>query len=756
MDGGAPTTERVFTAVFLFAGIGVGALGFIDAHVTLNGVKGRVRCLGGVDLDAVACRSFEKLTKSPCHRRDIGEMTGADLRALFGDDAPDFVFMSAPCQGFSGLLSEEKSRSAKYEALNRLAVDGVNLVLDAWGHDGPGLILFENVPRIATRGKELLKKIRAPLRAHGYVTHEGTHNCGEIGNLAQSRERFLMVARHGRKVPVFLYQPPKRPLRPCGDVIEALPLPGERRAGRLHQMPAISLRTWLRLAAIRPGKDWRDLSTLDGEARPAWARYAVTPWHLPTGAVAGSGTNSAWGVADVRVPGAAWHDDALGVVDFADHFGAISGRPYPTNGAYSLADVRVEGRWHGGVLGVVGAGDAFGTITGNGRPACGAFSFADLRVSPRGHGMHWRVLDPASTAPTVTGVTDVQAGAPSLADLRLGSDNPNRHTAKYHVASPLAPSRALTGTDGRVGSGAPSVADVRLRAPANFGCYGVCSFSGPAGTITGNQAPGGSPTSVADLRITCTPWRNSGVLGVLSWAQPSYTVTGALDLWAGWAAVSDPRAKGEPDVEPDVAAAVEGEATHRHRGPARARSHRAAAAPLAGPWWSSDPRVPSNPRLVVRWRQADLDAAPPYLPVIPGRGDGSWHRPITLLERASLQGIPAEVDGAPLELEGTLSQVAKHIGNAVPKGAALAIAVEILRTLILASTGAFMLSSGSGVWVKRRRDGSFPLYLDDQLPKVKKRKARKVRREVARIEGRTTSSIEWADATWSSAAGVLQ
>ena len=237
-----------------------------------------------------------------------------------------------------------------------------------------------------------------------------------------------------------------------------------------------------------------------------------------------------------------------------------------------------------------------------------------------------------------------------------------------------------------------------------------------------------------------------------SWAQPSYTVTGALDLWAGWAAVSDPRAKGEPDV----AAAVEGEATHRHRGPARARSHRAAAAPLAGPWWSSDPRVPSNPRLVVRWRQADLDAAPPYLPVIPGRGDGSWHRPITLLERAALQGIPAEVDGAPLELEGTLSQVAKHIGNAVPKGAALAIAVEILRTLILASTGAFMLSSGSGVWVKRRRDGSFPLYLDDQLPKVKKRKARKVRREVARIEGRTTSSIEWADATWSSAAGVLQ
>lgn len=707
MDGNGTTAERAFTAVFLFAGIGVGALGFIDAHVTLNGVKGRVRCLGGVDLDAVACRSFEKLTKSPCHRRDIGKMTGAELRELFGEQAPDFVFMSAPCQGFSGLLSEEKSKSEKYEALNRLAVDGVNLVLDAWGCEGPGLILFENVPRIATRGRELLKKIRTPLRAHGYVTHEGTHNCGEIGNLAQSRERFLMVARHARKVPVFLYQPPKRPLRPCGEVIEALPLPGERRAGRLHQMPAISLRTWLRLAAIRPGKDWRDLSTLDGEARPAWARYAVTPWHLPTWAVAGSGTNSAWGVADVRVGGAAWHADALGVVPFSEPLGTISGRPQPSNGAYSLADVRVEGSWHSGVLGVVGAGAPFGTITGNGRPVCGAFSFADLRVG-RAFNDGYGVLDAAAPSRAITGEGGVPNGANAVADVRLNL-GAGAHTNLLAVAAMREPARAVTGAT-RPAGGAPSIA--------------------------GNQAPGGSPTSVADLRITCSPWKNSGVLGVLAWAQPSYTVTGALDLWAGWAAVADPRAAGEADV----AVAFEGEARWAvtQRPSPAARGRRSEVVPLAGPWWSSDPRVPSNPRLVVRWRQADLDVAPPYLPVIPGRGDGSWHRPITLLERAALQGLPTEVDGAPLDLEGTLSKVAKHIGNAVPKGAALAIAVEILRTLILASTGAFMLSSGGGVWVKRRPNGSFPLYLDDQLKKVKRRKARKVRKAVARIEARTT------------------
>lgn len=694
MDGSTPTlAERLFTAVFLFAGLGAGARGFLDAFVSLRNLAARVRSLGGVDVDPIACRNFQRLTGSVCHERDIGKMTAADLRALFGDIAPDVVFMSAPCQGFSGLISDEKSQAKKYQELNRLAVHGVALVTEAWGREGPGLILFENVPRIASkRGEHLLKDIRRLLRAAGYVLHEGTHNCGEIGNLAQSRERFLLVARHSRKVPVFLYQPPRQPLRPCGDVIEQLPLPGDASSGRLHRMPEISLRTWLRLAAIRPGKDWRDLSTLDGEARPAWARYAVTPFSDPTGAVAGSGTNSAWGVADVRVAGSTWRADALGVVTTAEPFGTITGRHCPTNGAFSLADVRVDGSWHCGVFGVVDGCDPFGTITGTLGPSHGAFTYADVRVSPRGHGMHWRVLGLQQHAPTVTGTTDIQAGAPSVADLRL-----------LACAYPRA--------------------------------YGVHALSAPFATVTGNVAPGGLACSVADLRITCDPWRNSGVLGVLSWERPSYCVTGSLDLWAGFAAVADPRVVEAAEVHTEEQLAEEGlVARSLRRAPRARRRGDASAAPPLGPCWSSDPRVPSNPRLVVRWHQGDLDAAPPYLPVIAGRGDGSWHRPITLLERAALQGLPSRVDGRALELEGTLSQVAKQIGNAVPVGAALAIAREMLRTLVLASTGAFMLSADAGVWVKRRRNGTFPLYLDEQLQSVAKRRRRKARRAVARIE----------------------
>ena len=42
------------------------------------------------------------------------------------------------------------------------------------------------------------------LRAYGYAVAETTHDCGELGALAQSRKRFLLVARHIEKVPPFL------------------------------------------------------------------------------------------------------------------------------------------------------------------------------------------------------------------------------------------------------------------------------------------------------------------------------------------------------------------------------------------------------------------------------------------------------------------------------------------------------------------------------------------------------------------------
>lgn len=124
------------------------------------------------------------------------------------------------------------------------------------------VILFENVPRIATRGRHLLDQITSMLRHYGYAVRETTHDCGELGGLAQSRKRFLLIARHVQKVPACIYEPPKRPLRAVGEVLSRMPLPGAEEAGPMHRVPRLSWKTWVRLAFVEAGKDWRSLNRL--------------------------------------------------------------------------------------------------------------------------------------------------------------------------------------------------------------------------------------------------------------------------------------------------------------------------------------------------------------------------------------------------------------------------------------------------------------------------------------------------------------
>lgn len=248
---------KTFRVLFPFCGLGAGALGFLRAAVSLFDVEHRFESAGGIDFDADACRDFERLTSSPALCADVAKLTAEELRAFAGVDAPDVVFSSPPCQGYSGLMSETKSKESKYQALNELVLTWTKLMLEAWPGQPPKLVLIENVPRIETRGKALLAQVKKLLRARGYVFHASSHDCGEIGGLAQHRQRYLLVARHAPSTPALLYQPVKRRVRGCGEVLSQLPLPGTPSAGPLHELPKISTLNWIRLALIPPGGDWR-------------------------------------------------------------------------------------------------------------------------------------------------------------------------------------------------------------------------------------------------------------------------------------------------------------------------------------------------------------------------------------------------------------------------------------------------------------------------------------------------------------------
>lgn len=198
----------------LFCGLGGGAAGFNNGEARVGNLQARFRCIGGVDVDSAGVRDFQKLSGVPgtvldmFDRNQYTDFNGAeppahwreasldDIRRAAGNERPHIVFLSAPCKGFSGLLSEGKSKTDKYQALNRLTLRGVWLMLEAFADDLPELVIFENVPRIANRGRHLLDQIQSMLQRYGYATAETTHDCGQIGGLAQSRKRFLMVARN--------------------------------------------------------------------------------------------------------------------------------------------------------------------------------------------------------------------------------------------------------------------------------------------------------------------------------------------------------------------------------------------------------------------------------------------------------------------------------------------------------------------------------------------------------------------------------
>lgn len=336
----------------LFCGLGGGAKGFNQATPRVGSIQARFRCIGGIDVDPAGIKDFERLSGVPgtvmdlfdrdqyraFHDQEPGpdwsEATPADIQRAAGGERPHIVFLSSPCKGFSGLLAEGKSKTDKYQALNRLTLRGVWLMLEAWSDDPPELVIFENVPRISTRGRYLLDQIVALLREFGYAVAETAHDCGEIGGLAQSRKRFLLVARHAEKVPAFLYQPTSKPLRGVGEVLGRMLLPGDLRAGPMHRVPNLQWKTWVRLAFVEAGSDWRSLNRLaveDGKLRD----YLIVP----------EVCNGSFSVDDPRfAQSALWKDgQAYGVRRWDETSGAIAGQQNPGQGYYSVADPRHHG-----------------------------------------------------------------------------------------------------------------------------------------------------------------------------------------------------------------------------------------------------------------------------------------------------------------------------------------------------------------------------------------------------------------------------
>jgi site-specific DNA-cytosine methylase len=234
---------RTYTATIahFFCGHGGGGRGSREALARIGNMVARFHVLGGIDIDPLACQDFERLAGAPALCANMATLQPAELRRFLGPVAPDMILTSPPCKGLSGLLPASKAALPHYQALNALVLHGVHLALSTWDRP-PRVIFLENVPRITSRGAELLAKVRQLLMAHGYAWAEGNHDCGQVGGLGQHRRRYFLVARHRASMREFVYVPPRQRVRSCGEVLAELPVPGIQApaGGPMHELPRLS------------------------------------------------------------------------------------------------------------------------------------------------------------------------------------------------------------------------------------------------------------------------------------------------------------------------------------------------------------------------------------------------------------------------------------------------------------------------------------------------------------------------------------
>lgn len=719
----------------MFCGVGVGARGFNLAAPRVGNVQARFVCAGGIDNDAGAIHNFGRLTGTPGTVMDLfsraqfirfhgkeppadwREAAPEDIRRVFGR-TPDVVFLSAPCKGFSGLLSATQSKTDKYQALNELTLRGVWLLMEAYKDDPVPIVLFENVPRILTRGKWLLDQIIAILRGYGYSVNLDTHDCGVIGNLAQSRKRALAIARHMEKVPPFIYQPKHHRLRGVGEVIGKLPLPGDPVAGSMHRVPSLQWKTWLRLALVPAGKDWRalnDLAVVDGQLRdfgivPEQVMHndslGVNRWTDPAPTITSQRApgQERFSVADPRVD-AEWNSDVLGVREWGEHSGTVAGRSSPSNGVYSVADPRpgYGPATHRHVLGVnEWEGKAAGAISGDPKPSTGAYSVADPRPqqSNQSYGQYG-VREWADPAGTVTGQCAPGGGPNSIADPRLGR---KAHSNVYRVVPFDKASIAVTS------SRDAAVADPRPEGKDGYTTtkYKVTRFDEATRTVIGASTTGDGAFAVADPRPSWGNQRHQNIMRVTPYEDPAGTIPAAAHSVTG----------GHPCV---AGARREHYQTGGHYG--------VVAWEQTGYAVSGSACHDNGFNSVADPRDLELESSALQLPKPEDRlvcriiaTDGTWHRPFTTLDLASLQSLfdPEEIffqEGGiwhsrmAFDLEHG-SDVTKRewIGNAVPGAAARGMAETIGETILLAEQGETFRLDSRAIWVK---PGALALSIDN-------------------------------------------
>lgn len=432
----------------------------------------------------------------------------------------------------------------------------------------------------------------------------------------------------------------------------------------MHAIPRLHWKTWVRLAFVKAGSDWRSLNDLvveNGHLRD----YLIVPEYR-------EGTGF------------------LGVNHWDGSCGTIAARSGPTNGNFSVADPRMpesENRKRG-LYRVENWADKSHTIHGAGHVAGGAISVADPRFRGENFGQ-FGVRKWNETAATITSQRSPGQGPFSVADPKplAGTD---WHHNVYRIV-PWNQTRGTVTAGASPSNGGQSVADPRPQAQNPFGKFAVARWEGTTGTVIGGDDSGAY--GVADP--TCGNAFTSKKYKVTDYKEPANAVIGASTTGQGAFAVADPnsglnRSKGDNYLTAGQYGVVDWAAT--------SGVVSASARHDNGFFSVADPHMPqAGEKLVCVIRALD----------------GCWHRPFTTLDLAALQSL-VDPDQLYYNLDGKSDSAKRErIGNAVPPDSAEAIANVMAQTLLMTKTGVSFQLCSQPIWVR-----PYAIGLSVDIPKL--------------------------------------
>ena len=232
----------MISAIDLFCGVG---------GLTHGLHLGGISVVAGVDLDPQCRFPYEANNNAKFIEKDVRELNGESLRAMWRKGSRTILAGCAPCQSFS-TYSRKYRPSLRDEKWELVAHFG-RLVKES----SPDLVTMENVPQLADHS--VFEMFLASLTE--YKVWHGVVECAEYG-IPQTRKRLVVLA--SRLGPVAMLPPPLVDERSKPTVRKAIYHLPKLKAGqydkvdRMHSACRLSALNLKRIKASKPGGSWRD------------------------------------------------------------------------------------------------------------------------------------------------------------------------------------------------------------------------------------------------------------------------------------------------------------------------------------------------------------------------------------------------------------------------------------------------------------------------------------------------------------------